>query len=39
MAENEFSLTIDLHQGTSHDRIIACDLTHEYVTINASYRT
>lgn len=39
MAGEEFTLTIDLHQGDFWDRIITCDLTHEYVTINADYRT
>jgi len=39
MAGEEFTLTIDLHQGDSQDRVITCDLTHEYVTINADYRT
>ncbi|MCP4667060.1 MAG: bifunctional glutamate N-acetyltransferase/amino-acid acetyltransferase ArgJ [Deltaproteobacteria bacterium] len=39
MANKEFSLTIDLHQGSHEDRIITCDLTHEYITINADYRT
>jgi glutamate N-acetyltransferase/amino-acid N-acetyltransferase len=39
MAGEEFTLTIDLHQGDFWDRVITCDLTHEYVTINADYRT
>ena len=39
MTRNEFSLTIDLHEGAYHDRMLTCDLTHEYVTINADYRT
>ncbi len=39
MTRNEFSLTIDLHQGEYHERMLTCDLTHEYVTINADYRT
>ena len=39
MTRNEFSLTIDLHEGGYHDRMLTCDLTHEYVTINADYRT
>jgi glutamate N-acetyltransferase/amino-acid N-acetyltransferase len=39
MATQEFDLTIDLHQGDWQDRIVTCDLTHEYVTINADYRT
>jgi glutamate N-acetyltransferase/amino-acid N-acetyltransferase len=39
MTGKEFTLTIDLHQGGHHDSILTCDLTHEYVTINADYRT
>ena len=39
MAREEFVLTIDLHQGGYRDRIITCDLSHEYITINADYRT
>jgi glutamate N-acetyltransferase/amino-acid N-acetyltransferase len=39
MTRKEFTLTIDLHQGAYHDRMVTCDLTHEYVTINADYRT
>ncbi len=39
MTRKEFSLTVDLHQGGYHDRMLTCDLTHEYVTINADYRT
>ena len=39
MAEKEVTLTIDLHQGAYQDRFLTCDLTHEYVTINAHYRT
>ncbi|MDQ1336075.1 MAG: glutamate N-acetyltransferase / amino-acid N-acetyltransferase [Thermodesulfobacteriota bacterium] len=39
MTGKEFTLTIDLHQGGHHDSILTCDLTHEYITINADYRT
>ncbi len=39
MTLKEFSLTVDLHQGEYHERMFTCDLTHEYVTINADYRT
>ena len=39
MARKEFSLTVDIHEGPYKDSIITCDLTHEYVTINANYRT
>jgi glutamate N-acetyltransferase/amino-acid N-acetyltransferase len=39
MTNKEFNLTIDLNQGEHEDTIITCDLTHEYITINADYRT
>ena len=39
MTRNEFALTVDLQHGEYHDRMLTCDLTHEYVTINADYRT
>ncbi len=35
----EITLLVDLHQGKSSARLWTCDLTHEYITINASYRT
>ena len=39
MKKKEFHVTIDLQQGEYEDRIITCDLTHDYVSINADYRT
>ena len=39
MLKKEYTLSIDLHQGDFEDRMITCDLTHEYVSINANYRT
>jgi glutamate N-acetyltransferase/amino-acid N-acetyltransferase len=39
MANKEFSVLVVLNQGEHEDRILTCDLTHEYVTINAAYRT
>jgi glutamate N-acetyltransferase/amino-acid N-acetyltransferase len=39
MAQKEYTVTIDLHQGDYQDRITTCDLTHEYISINAQYRT
>ncbi len=39
MKDKSFVLTVDLQQGNHEDRIITCDLTHEYVSINADYRT
>ena len=39
MTGKEFTVTIELHQGSFEDRIVTCDLTHDYVSINADYRT
>ena len=35
----ELTLKVDLHAGRGFSRIWTCDLTHDYITINASYRT
>jgi glutamate N-acetyltransferase / amino-acid N-acetyltransferase len=35
----ELTLRVDLHQGAGSARMWTCDLTHDYITINASYRT
>jgi len=35
----ELTLHVDLHAGRARARFWTCDLTHGYVTINASYRT
>ncbi|MDB9823303.1 bifunctional glutamate N-acetyltransferase/amino-acid acetyltransferase ArgJ [Deltaproteobacteria bacterium] len=39
MKNTNFSITIDLNQGEYEDQVTTCDLTHEYVSINADYRT
>jgi len=39
MKGKEFSVIVDLHEGEFEDHITTCDLTHEYVSINADYRT
>ncbi len=40
MKEKEsYELLIDLNQGQHEDYIWTCDLSHEYVSINADYRT
>ncbi len=39
MKEKQFALVVDLHRGPHEDRITTCDLTHEYVSINADYRS
>jgi glutamate N-acetyltransferase/amino-acid N-acetyltransferase len=39
MQMDEFRVTIDLGLGEGMYRAYGCDLGHEYVTINADYRT
>jgi glutamate N-acetyltransferase/amino-acid N-acetyltransferase len=39
IAQSEFSVTIQLHQGASSCVFWTTDLTHEYVSINADYST
>ena len=39
IAQPEFSVTIQLHQGTGSCVFWTTDLTHEYVSINADYST
>jgi len=38
-AQNEFRLCIDLGMGDASATVWTCDLTHEYIRINAEYRT
>jgi len=39
LSQDEIAITVDLGQGQAEATIWTCDLTHEYVTINAHYRT
>jgi glutamate N-acetyltransferase/amino-acid N-acetyltransferase len=39
LAKKELTIYIDLHQGSASTRFWTCDLTHDYIDINASYRT
>ena len=39
MSVREYNIAIDLGQGTGQCRFLTCDLTHEYVSINADYAT
>ena len=39
MSAREYTIAIDLGQGEASSRFITCDLTHEYVSINADYST
>ena len=37
--QDEIVIDIDLHAGDASTRIWTCDLTHDYITINADYRS
>lgn len=39
MAKSEIRVRVDLGSGTATARLWTCDLSHDYVTINAEYRT
>lgn len=39
MQEREYTITLDLGQGSAECRFLTCDLTAEYVRINADYST
>jgi glutamate N-acetyltransferase/amino-acid N-acetyltransferase len=39
LARKEITMTVDLHQGTCSATFWTCDLSKEYVDINANYRT
>ena len=39
MTRKEFIVSIDLNRGSHRDRVTTSDLTHEYIDINADYRT
>ncbi len=39
MKNPEIYLTVELNMGNSSDWITTCDLTHDYVSINADYRS
>ena len=39
LAQREIVLTIDLHRGSASATFWTCDLSKEYVAINANYRT
>ena len=39
MKEERYAIVVDLHRGRGAGRHVTCDLTHEYVTINADYST
>ena len=39
MKKDQVTITIHLNQGRWKDRITTCDLTYDYIRINAAYRT
>ncbi len=39
LQKNEFSIRIALHRGTETETVWTSDLSHEYIQINAEYRT
>ncbi|MEO5346764.1 MAG: bifunctional glutamate N-acetyltransferase/amino-acid acetyltransferase ArgJ [Magnetococcus sp. YQC-9] len=39
MAEAEIAIRLDLGNGIGSSTVWTCDLTHDYITINADYRT
>jgi glutamate N-acetyltransferase/amino-acid N-acetyltransferase len=39
MQAREYTIAIDLGRGHGRARFVTCDLTHEYVSINADYST
>ncbi len=39
MAEAEITISIQLHRGSHQAKVWTCDLSHDYVSINADYRS
>lgn len=39
MGQDEVTITIDLHDGDATGQAWGCDLSYDYVKINALYRT
>ena len=39
LSRKEVTITVDLHSGSEAATVLTCDLSYDYVKINASYRT
>ena len=39
MKQSEITVRVDLHRGAISDTVWTCDLSHDYVSINADYRS
>ena len=38
-AETQITVRVNLGRGTASDTVWTCDLSHDYVSINADYRS
>jgi glutamate N-acetyltransferase/amino-acid N-acetyltransferase len=39
LSKTEFAITVKLGRGAYNETLWTCDFSHDYVTINAEYRT
>ena len=39
MKQSEITVRVDLHRGTAATTVWTCDLSYDYVKINADYRS
>jgi glutamate N-acetyltransferase/amino-acid N-acetyltransferase len=39
MKQSEITVRVDLHRGPAHATVWTCDLSYDYVKINADYRS
>ena len=39
MKQSEITVRVDLHRGAAQAEVWTCDLSHDYVSINADYRS
>jgi glutamate N-acetyltransferase/amino-acid N-acetyltransferase len=39
MAQSEITIRVGLNRGAVADTVWTCDFSHDYVTINADYRS
>ena len=39
MKQSEISVKVNLRRGSATDTVWTCDLSHDYVSINADYRS
>jgi glutamate N-acetyltransferase/amino-acid N-acetyltransferase len=39
MKQSEITVRVNLHRGAAQTTVWTCDLSHDYVSINADYRS